>query len=340
MVISSLGQTTYPSGISGCVARWTFDTTEVNTLTIVPDLSVNGNNGYPYNVASVPGFRYKPFSAGGFDGISSWVEVLHNTNQVSNEISIISLVKVNDFNSNTCQGSQILSKGYPYFISGNYGQVLNDNPYDGDCNIYSPNFTQLCTQTGLNTPYLPAGNYLDLNKWYFLASVIKNDSILQYTLFMDSSLKSPTILPISSLSGSFSTGGNTQDISIGKHLNPSYQYYFNGSIDELVLFNRALSNNEVYNIYSYLWGNPNAISEVPLMSEFDINFDNNRVAITSEKGVYSIGFYDMLGNLILRKEELLGKTLIDISDFSNGMYIVKVFNKQGSFTKKIIKGKW
>src|SRR4029077_11871552 len=46
----------------------------------------------------------------------------------------------------------------------------------------------------------------------------------------------------------------TFDIVIGRTFNPTDPYWFTGSMDELALFNKVLSDSEVLSVYNYLWG--------------------------------------------------------------------------------------
>lgn len=329
-------QSIYPTGIGGCVARWTFDTTEVSMLTSVPDKSNNNNHGTPYLVQSVNGFRGKPFAAGGFNGNSSWVNVNHNSNLNSKELTILSLVKLSGFNNDLCQGSQIISKGYPYFIPGNYGQVITDNPYDGDCNVYTPNNSQLCTQVGTNSINYSAGNYLEPNKWYFLASVIKEDSIAQYQVYMDTLNKLTFFNPIYTAPLFMSLDSNTMNISIGKHLNPQYSYWLNGSIDELIIFNQALAYSDIYDVYSYLWGYPNALNSIET-NDFDINYWSGRVTIKTDLKNYEVIIYSVDGKVVFKSGVLHQNSNFDLSSKPNGIYLLRIEQNNTCITKKILK---
>ena len=53
--IQTTAQTTYPSGVTGCIARWDFTNTGV--VTSLPDVSGNGHNGTAYVLTTAPGFR-------------------------------------------------------------------------------------------------------------------------------------------------------------------------------------------------------------------------------------------------------------------------------------------
>lgn len=335
IVLDLQAQTTYPSGATGCVARWTFDTTAGTTmLTTLLDKSNNNNNGMPYNINSVNGFRNKANSAGGFDGSTSWAEVTHNANLNLTEFTIISLIRFDTFNTDLCQGNQIISKGYPYFTGGNYGQSLGDNPFDGSCNTVSPNNVQLVSQSGFTAPSFQAGNYLELNKWYFLVSVQKIDTLIQYAAVMDTSNKLLAITPINAIPGSYNIGANSQNISIGRHLNPQYPYWVKGKIDEIVLFNRALTTNEIYGVYSYLWGWPAGISGVGKSADFDVNSVNGKLFIGTNQSNYSVEVYNLAGQKITTMHNCYNSQTIDSN--SAGLLIVKITNNNNNqFVSKV-----
>lgn len=323
-------QTTYPSGVTGCIARWTFDTTKATTLTSLPDMSGNGHSGTTYDITSASGWRNIPFHAGSFNGTTSWSEVAHDAMLNPSNITIISLVKFDGYNNALCESSQILSKGFPYFISGNYGQSINDNIFDLNCGVFSPTKTQLVSQMGVSTISIPAGNYVELNKWYFLASTIGNTAMNQYQIEMDTNLKASSLAPINTSPGTSNIGSNTQNISIGKHLNSSYPYWLNGSIDELILFNRALSDNEIYSVYSYLWGWATGLDNIETSnSEFYSYFANGQLKITSNEQNYSFEVLNVTGQKIASKLNCNGNEEIKLLVNSTQVFFLRITNSRG-----------
>lgn len=319
---TSEAQTLYPNGVSGCIARWTFDTTDVTMLTDLPDMSGNGNNAILVNdVASDFGFRNKPFSSGKFNGVSSYAKIPNSSLLCPSKLSIISLVKVNGFNPSLCQTLQIISKGYPYFIDGNYGQGFSDNPFDFDCTLYNPNKTQLICQYGTSMLTTPIGNFIDLNKWYFVASVIDNNVITQYQAEMDTNAKLASILPINSIPISIPLNSNNQPLSIGKHLNPAYEYWYNGNLDEVILFNRPLSISEIYSIYSYLWdiGSTTGINKKEYTTT-NISCFKNILFVNTELTKYDLDIIDLNGRILISKNELNGNNQINLDNLSSGIY--------------------
>jgi hypothetical protein len=325
-----LAQTIYPSGVSGCVARWTFDSQKGASLNNITDESGNNNHGTNYNITATEGWKGLPYTAGQFNGTSSYGLVSHNTSlNCPSEITMISLVRFNSFNSQTCQYNQILSKGYPHFIAGNYGIGTGDAPFDGDCTIYSPSKIQLYSQVGNGNANYTAGNYLALNKWYFLATTITPTTVKSYVVFMDPTLKESSIYPVDSITGSYNIGANTQDISIGKHLNPQFQYYVDGAMDEVILFNRALSTTEIYSVYDYLYGSTTSVSNnTQEVKNIFVTANNGRCIINTKSPKFSYEIYNALGQVVSRKSNCSYIESIDLGKYATQLFFVKVLDEK------------
>jgi hypothetical protein len=100
-----------------------------------------------------------------------------------------------------------------------------------------------------------AGNYLSRNVWYFLASSYDGNTLKQYQVVMDAGMHVTGITPILNITGlTTPLGSNTDSVSIGKYLNATYPYWVNGTMDELAVFNTALTDSEIQGVYDYLWG--------------------------------------------------------------------------------------
>ncbi len=324
--IVTKAQTIYPSGVSGCVGRWTFDEKRGLSPTQVMDESGNNNHGTNNNIVATAGWKGIPNTAGAFNGTSSWGEVTHHsTLNCPSEITMISLIKFNNFNNQKCQNNQILSKGYPHFISGNYGIGVGDAAYDNDCFVYTPSKTQLFSQIGNGILSPPAGNYLDLNKWYFLATTITPTTVKNYVVYMDPNTKQSSIQAVDNINGSINIGINTQNISIGRHLNPEYQYHVNGDMDELILFNRALSDTEVYSVYDFLYGATTSISKnTKDKDNFIVSAQNGQCFITSKSSKFSYAIYNSIGQAVASKNNCKNSEIIDLGHHATQMLFVKI----------------
>lgn len=323
-------QSIYPSGVSGCVARWTFDSQKGAALTNIADESGNNHHGTNYSITTTNGWKGLPYTAGKFNGASSYALVAHHSSlDCPSQITMISLVKFYSFNNQSCQYNQIMSKGYPHFIAGNYGIGVGDAPYDGDCTVFSPSKTQLFSQVGNGSANNPAGNFLELNKWYFLATTITPTTVKNYVVFMDPNLKQSSIYPVDSIIGNFNIGNNTQDISIGRHLNPQFPYHVDGDMDEVILFNKALSTDEVYSVYDYLYGSTTSITNnVEEKKNIFVTANGGQCFINTNLSKFSYEIYNSIGQVVARKNNCSNIERVDLSNHANQMLFVKVFEEK------------
>jgi gliding motility-associated-like protein len=252
LCVATSAQTTYPSGVTGCIARWDF--TNNGTVTTLPDVSSNGHTGTPTNISTGVAFRTIYNKAATFNGTNSGALVANTTLLNPTQITMIALVNFNGFYSGFCNMSQIVSKGYPHFAAGNYGLGYGDNAFDGSCAIFSPNNNQLGNQFGNVSNSSTPGNYVQTNKWYFCAASYNGTTVKYYQVEMDTAVFQSVINPYLSQTIVGTIGTNAQDVSIGYHLNPTYPYWVNGRMDELILFNKQLTDSEIHSVYEYLWG--------------------------------------------------------------------------------------
>ncbi|MDG1476115.1 MAG: T9SS type A sorting domain-containing protein, partial [Vicingaceae bacterium] len=108
---------------------------------------------------------------------------------------------------------------------------------------------------------------------------------------------------------------------------------FNGSIDEVRFYNRALSSGEVTQLYNYT---PTTVSIAENFSETLKTYPNptNNTFKISAKEVNKVSIYNSNGMLIFQSE---ARDLYDISDFTTGIYMLSVETKNGVYTQKLIK---
>ncbi len=125
--------------------------------------------------------------------------------------------------------------GQVYCWRWNYGMIAQGTNYH----------IQLTNDSG-NTYGYNAGGPLDNDKWYFLAFAIKNDSneLIPYI----NGEKLSTIDITSALPLSPITSGCWVRFAMGRH--GSGTEYFNGTLDEVQVYNRVLSSTEVQHLYA------------------------------------------------------------------------------------------
>ena len=141
---------------------------------------------------------------------------------------------------NNCHSNQILGKGYPDYANGFYNLRFND--FSTSC-ISAPNINNeiFSGEYGDDNPQgSDAGVGTDTvfaktGEWYYI--VYTYDGITA-KLYINGQLKN-------TLQKSVPFTDNSNDLYIGRHEDPPYPYYFNGIIDEIRIYNRALPTGAV-----------------------------------------------------------------------------------------------
>jgi hypothetical protein len=215
---------------TGLVAYYTF------TGGSLHDSSGNGNDIF-YNSASQTADRFgNPGNAFLFDGASSYMQVHNSLSLNPNNITLMAIIKVNAFNaSTTCHANQVIGKGIPDDIEGLYDlrfnesnacALVNDSAHEEAYGTFGDDIPfGAAARTGSDTAFVQTG------KWYVL--IYTYDGV-QSKFYMNGELKS--VAPKTEL-----FTANTHDIFIGKNESITYPYYLNGIIDEIRIYNRAIS---------------------------------------------------------------------------------------------------
>jgi hypothetical protein len=197
---------------AGLVGWWSFNE---GSGTVAGDSSGYGNNGTIYGATWVPG---KYGTALNFNGVNNYVDCGNRPSlQLTTAGTIIAWVKLNS------------SGYYPIVQKHNdangrngYGFWINGNSLDGDLgNASAENYI---IASGLN---INDGN------WHYVAYVWNST----LTLYLDGRMVGSPANRILTPTGSL------YDLWIGHGAN--YPGYFNGSIDEVRVYNRALSSAEI-----------------------------------------------------------------------------------------------
>jgi hypothetical protein len=303
-IIGSLNidaQTVYPAGVTGCIARWDFANTG-GPIASLPDVSGNGNNSSAVNaLTAAQGFRNAPNKAMSFNGFSSSATVPHAAILQPAALTMVAVVRMNNFYTGNCQETQIISKAYPQTTSGHYGLTFTDDIWDNNCGAYSATHQQLKALFGPTTTVPIAGKYATTNQWYFVAASYDGTSTIKYyQVPMDPLTYVSSVTPISTLANTTAIGSNTQPVSIGRYLNPPYPFWFNGSMDEIVLFNKALTATEIQSVYDYLWGivKITSITKSTLCGgdTFTVNYSVNNSSFFAATNTFSVQMSNATGS--------------------------------------------
>ncbi len=225
----------------GMVAHYTFDNGSLL------DQSGNNNNITFSNAVATADRFGKNNNAFLFDGNSAYMKVPNSSSlNPTTAISIVAIVKVNDFYRGTCHENQIIGKGYPDEVKGLYLMRITD-PF-GHC--YEEADTTKEFFWGAYGDNIPEGsasgvisdtNYIQTGKWY---TVVYTYDGHESRIYVNGNLEK-----IEQKKVPFTP--TDTDLYIGRNYYPDYPYWFNGVIDEIRIYNRALCECEVDQITDY-----------------------------------------------------------------------------------------
>ncbi|HMU10366.1 MAG TPA: gliding motility-associated C-terminal domain-containing protein [Ferruginibacter sp.] len=201
---------------------------------------VSGNNNNPvFNNAALTTDRFgNPNSAYHFNGSSSYMQILNSPSVNStNKISLVAWVRPMGFYTGTCHGNSVMMKGDADYLTGNYLMRFDDNAYTNGTNCGGGPVDVLHQNFYGGTMAPPPGYtpYIQVNQWY---SVIITMDGTTAKLYVDCQLKA------SGPQGG-QTFTNAYDLYFGKLNNPSFPYWFNGDLDEVRIYDRDLTVDEV-----------------------------------------------------------------------------------------------
>jgi len=133
---------------------------------------------------------------------------------------------------------------------------------------------------------------------------------------------------------------NNQPLEIGRDV-PSATEYYNGMIDEIRIYSRALTENEINMVMNADGCNSNSISENQWTGNVDIypnpatDFIHFSFDRYSEERELSI--YNSLGQHILTKEIKDVNNQIKLSELKNGLYQILIKGEEGVYRKSVLK---
>ena len=212
----------------GLVAYYSFDEGEGNVL---HDDSGNSNDGTIYGAKWVEGKYGKALS---FDGINDYVEVPDDSDlDITNAITLEAWI--NPAISPQEGGAPILAKGY-----GSGGEVYAvDTEFGNDLRFFIWNPLKVIAYTCV------VGNWFSsdkVNKWRYVTATYDTSKGVVKIYENGNIIKTCTNFPTSSMKT------NDHIVSIGSRESSKtsgYDLNFNGIIDEVRIYNRALTEDEI-----------------------------------------------------------------------------------------------
>jgi hypothetical protein len=200
------------------------------------DASGNGNDPV-FNNATLTADRFgKPNSAYHFNGINNYMRIPNSPSlNFNHEITLSVWIRPTGFNHAVCHASSILTKGGGNYLPGDYALRFDDALITsgmGCSDLVADTIHQNFRATGtVLTPYTP---YIQKGQWY---NVIYTNDGTTAKLYVDCELKYQ--VPFTE---NFT---NREDLFLGKTNDVFFNFWLNADLDEVKIYNRALSADEI-----------------------------------------------------------------------------------------------
>jgi len=216
----------------GLVGYWTFDGSDTDTVSAA-DSSGQGNDG-TLNGGPVPAIG-KIGQAIKFDGIDDIITVSGTNKPTVDEVTISAWVKINNFRS---ANHHVIASD----ISGNNGFYMTIYRASATNRLY----LSVRNGTSSETHYATIdGGLLEFGRWYHIAA--KYDKTAEEISYYVNGVKDSEVDTVAGGFGSIAQ--NTQNMDIGHDTSISTSQ-FDGTIDDLRIYNRALSADEITALYN------------------------------------------------------------------------------------------
>ncbi|MEM2916441.1 MAG: LamG-like jellyroll fold domain-containing protein [Candidatus Woesearchaeota archaeon] len=206
-----------------------------SNATFTKDYSTYGNNGTVINATWLQSGGFDGWGAYDFNGIDSRIRIPNDSQNISRYGTWSFWIKIN--NNNTCQA--FLSKRDTFYSNNAWGMGFQ---FAGPPNIrfeYSPT-------GGLHNFTIFSGSLLPINKWTMLTFVYNADDTVQNARLYINGIEATPEYYENANEGLYLSNS---DIYIGAVNNGSH-CRLNGTIDEVRIYNRALSPEQIMLLYT------------------------------------------------------------------------------------------
>jgi hypothetical protein len=215
---SSAVQTT----LKGNLVAW-YKFTNGNTA----DFSGNNNHLTPHHVRLANDYQGRPNNAYSFNGYSSFMQAANSTTlNPTSQITLAALIKPTGFYTGDGVQSRIFMKGADDQSNGDY--FLG---YHNTGQIFGTYGDNQFNSNGVNS----AEGSLQLNNWYKIVYTYNGHVGKLYIndILVNQTNKVATFTP------------NTSPLRVGKTGRTDFPYWFSGVIDEIRIYNIALTNTQI-----------------------------------------------------------------------------------------------
>lgn len=199
----------------------------------------SNNNNYPtINTATLTADRFgNAKSAVHFNGSSSFIKIPNRPGlNFIDKITLSVWVRPTGFYYDLCHASTILSKGTADYYPGNYALRFDDALFSEGSGCSGERLKDSLHQNfrGTGTPVKAYTPFITPNKWYHL--VYNNDGDTA-RLYVDCDLKYAIAFK--------ETFTNIDDLYLGKTEDEMFPFWLNGDLDDVRIYNRALTKTEI-----------------------------------------------------------------------------------------------
>jgi hypothetical protein len=248
----------------------------------------SGNNNHPiFNNAVLTKDRFgKANSAYHFNGTDSYIRIPNSASlNLNSAITLAVWVRPTGFYYDICHASSILSKGTADYYPGNYTLRFDDALFtegkgcSGDrlSDSLHLNFRATGTPQKLYEPFIKKG------QWYSLVYTNDGDSA---KLYLDCALKYAVKFT--------ETFTNGDDLFLGKTNDDMFPFWLNGDIDDVRIYDRALTEKEIFTLCKNDAKKDTIIPPTVLPAAAPLEKRNNELVkqITVDHDSISVTLYD------------------------------------------------
>ena len=220
------------------VGDWNFSNGSAN------DISLHGHNGIIMGgITPAVGQAGIANTALHFDGTSGYVMVPSDPSLNLTTWTLMANVKFEGFYSGQCQDNRLIDRSSVNDYSSDwYSIAVSDNIYDNNCQSFTPYKETLHGGVAGGAPSGGSGSnyhlntFIQLNQWYCFTATYGSNVMKTYingalmdSFVVQSNYQYPSSAPL----------------MIGRHINPSFPYWFQGIMDRATIWNGVLSQSQV-----------------------------------------------------------------------------------------------
>lgn len=298
-ITAGINAQTIPSNVpaNGLIGWWPFNGN-------ANDESGNHNNGAIHGAVLTTDRLGSDSSAYLFDGSSSYISIPSSASLESPTFRLTMSTWIN-------------LAGYS--LSGQaFAPILMKS--DNGSNAFMYRFNININGAGLYVAINNWNNYTGitsnflLNKWYMVTAVLDSSTS---SFYINDSL-------ISKMAFATNIVNNTLPLEIGRDV-PGYTEVFNGEIDDIGIWNRALSQQEIsglYNGFTTTIEEPVSADQLTVYPNPAAHQMNVRVNARDVGSAYTIA--DQLGRIILTGKLNSGNSTIQLDNLTPGFYILSI----------------